>query len=156
MRHVNASLGPTTLHGAHGQKKFKPRGHLHEVGLQENPAVERTGAKLLSGRFFVGFNVGGEPRWSIDDVIDAVTSVRSGGASFLVQRGVYAPSSGPRVEEDSAQILIFNDEGLGRRDFTQAMINLGEDLANELEQDEVYLDIQNRGVTVSSYSVTRA
>jgi len=152
---VNAHLGPTTLYGTHGKRRFRPEGHLHEIGLQENPVVKRTGAKLLAGRFFVGFNVGGSPRWTVDDVIDVFSDLRTGGASFIVQRGIYAPEKGQKIEEQSAQILVFNDEGLSRKAFTDTMISLAEELVVRLEQDEIYLDIQNRGVTVDSYSVTQ-
>src|SRR4029077_457237 len=150
-------LGQTRLQRSNGDHfTFKPRGEVKEINpaSKANPVKRRTGDQLLAARFFVGLNVGDKPTHSFEDVIKAVTDIRKGAASFIAQRGVYAPHVGPRVEEDSVQILIFNDAGINREAFTDEMIILGEELAAKLKQEEIYLDIQNRGIVEDSFTVT--
>lgn len=76
MRH-EARLGPTTIHTDTRVLHWKPNGKLETHGMRENPAKARTGRELLSARLFVGFNVGGKPRWTMEDVIRVTTEVRT-------------------------------------------------------------------------------
>jgi hypothetical protein len=161
MTTYHANLEATTLHGAERSVRFKPVGKIQAHGdfSRENPATRRTGNKLIAARLFVGFNVDNRPVYTLEDVIDIFVRVREeqkrdAGASFLLQKGIYQPRGSARTEEDSAQIVVFNDEALPQEDFAQEMIELAEALAREMDQYEVYLDIQNKGITVESFTIT--
>jgi hypothetical protein len=152
MSKYHAHLGQTRLCHSNGDYfTFKPRGSVKPYAQLWK--WRRTVDQLLAARLVVGLNVGDKPTWSFEDVIKAVTDIRKGAASFIAQRGVYAPQVGPRVEEDSVQIIIFNDVGVNREAFTDEMIVLGEELAGKLKQEEIYLDIQNRGIVEDSFTV---
>lgn len=151
---LHASLGPATIMTGDGDLlRFKPKGPIQHHGAKPNPTTPRKGLRTISARFFVDFNVEGK-RWKMDDLVKVVTDHRNGAASFIAQMGVWAPKEGPREVEDSAQILIFNDAELGLEAFKEEMVVLGETIAREMKQYEVYLDIQERGVLVDGYVVT--
>lgn len=162
MTHYVAQLGPTTLvHDDGSSVRFVPKGKLRAIGewAEENPAKKRSGNALLAARFFVGFNVGNEPTYTIEDVVEFFAEIRNeqdrdAGASFLIQKGIYQPRGGSRTEEDSAQIIVFNDEGIDEEVFTDEMIVVAEKLAKKMKQEVVILEIQKRGVTVDAYTVT--
>jgi hypothetical protein len=139
---------------------FHPRGPLSIHGRKRNPADELTGTQTLASRLIVGFNVGDKAKYSIDDLIPIVERVRNqqghgAGASFVAQRGIYQRSAGGKlVEEDSAQVIVFNDAGATLETFTKEMIALGETICKELEQDMAFMDIQDKGIVLKSFVVT--
>jgi len=154
---------------------FEPKGTLWISGdgenaeaLAPNPRGWRSSKPLWSARILVGFNVGGKPKWKMDDVVKIVRSVRveqvgNPGASFLYQKGLYsseariADPSDPRiVSEDGAQIVILNLESFGTsaKAFEQQMVELAETLAEKLRQDEVILEMQRSGISKSTSGIT--
>ncbi|GAG10948.1 unnamed protein product, partial [marine sediment metagenome] len=70
-------------------------------------------------------------------------------ASFLTQRGIYQhhdPQKGT-VVENGAQIIIINTSTASPQQFEQQMIQLAEQIAATLRQEEVIVEIQRNGVT---------
>jgi hypothetical protein len=122
---------------------------------------QRTGSRLLSARFLVGFNVHGEHHWTEDDLIRFFIEIRekqgrSAGATFLSQRGIWQPIGGRREpDEEGAQIIILNEDELDERTFIDEMASLGEELARRMDQDAIYLDIQRAGLVIESLSLTQ-
>jgi hypothetical protein len=142
--------------------RFKPVGPLREHGSSRvSGRQSRTGSQLLAARFLIGFNVNREPRWTESDLIQFFIAIReaqgrSAGATFFSQRGIWQPLGGARdPDEEGAQILILNEDGLDEEAFTDEMATLGEELARKMEQDVVLLDIQKRGVVVTSLRLDR-
>jgi hypothetical protein len=147
---------------------FKPKGPVRQWDAggdeldardQENPTVSRHKGSGLAARFFVGLKVKDEVKWKEDDVIEIVVRVREQqesppDASILTQRGIYRDSSGSIVDEPSLQVIIIDMTGLPKTDFVDEMIELGEALQDELEQEMVILEIQKRGVVIDSYWIT--
>jgi hypothetical protein len=144
-----------------GWGSFRPKGKVLLVNpaAHPNPFDRRAGNQTLAARFFVGFNVGGEPKWSVDDVIGIVQNERdrqgkSPDASFIAQKGIY--SSGVDrsvVVEDGAQIIILNfDEPVEK--FTEQMMELGEALRSALQQELIILEMQQAGVTIETIGIT--
>jgi hypothetical protein len=156
MKH-HAHMGELVVVTCEGRRlRFKQKGTAKSYGAKPNPAIRREGPRLLAARFLVGFNVGGKPKWKLDDLIEVVTDYHKGGMSFVAQKGVWAPLDGPRDEEDSAQVIIMNDAGVDKTPFVDGMVTLGETIASRLQQSEVFLDIQERGIVTDSFTVTSA
>lgn len=150
--------GPGGRHGS-----FHPNAKLLFVGNQDsfkkNPELWTSDDPMLASRIFVGFNVGGAPAWTVDDLIDVVSKLRKAqghdpDASFLVQKGVYtSKQSGETVTEDSAQVIILNTSGEPRAEFEKEMIQLAEDVAKTMKQEEVIVEIQKGGITQKTFGV---
>lgn len=114
----------------------------------------------LSARLFVGFSVGSEPRWSIDDLIEIVKDVREvqspedPSGTFLAQKGIYKyRSTGKTVEEDGGQVIIIDTQGLEQPVFEDQMVDLAEEIAARLEQEMVVIEIQRRGIVERTIGV---
>lgn len=144
----------------HGRVQFVPEGPVYAVGdgrkLQQN-AFKRVGAVPLTARLFVGLNVGGTPTYSVDDVVRITRRVREAqgeapDSSFLLQRGIFTGRGGV-VEEDSVQVIIF-DFGGGRDKFEAEMVELAETLLSELQQETIYVEMQERGIAYDVFEVT--
>ena len=88
-------------------------------------------------------------------MVDAVWSLRAGGASFLVQKGIYQDAVGDRVSEDSVQIIILDFDGKSVETFTAEMTALGAALRERFQQDLVVVELQNRGIVTDVYSVRK-
>lgn len=155
--HIPANMGAVTIRDRGAVLRFNPVGLVEVYG--QNPVVRRTGRALLAARLFVGFNVGSKPTWTVNTLAKRVLAIRkaqgrAAGASFVIQKGIWQEVGKPPVKEDSAQVIIINDEGLDRPQFTTDMIDLAEQLARGMKQDSIYLDIQNKGIVIDSLTVT--
>lgn len=155
MSTIRANPGP--LQFARGS--FRPKGHLLQVGREtrDNP-IDFESDDVYAARLIVGFNVEGEAVYTLDDLVELVTAIRTEqgkpDASFLAQKGVYQHrESGHVVVEDSAQVLIVDVWGTSQKDFVAEMIQLAEHIAREMRQELVILDIQRNGLTQKVYGV---
>jgi hypothetical protein len=148
---------------------FEPNGRTAISGkpaaeLAANRTLWEADEPLYAGRLFVGFNVGDEERWGMDDVVRIVRRVRDlqvhdPSSSFVYQRGLYSHHEGPGeghvVDEEGAQIIVLNlpDFGISPAKFEQQIVALAEALAEELEQETVIVEIQRGGVTAKTIAV---
>ena len=148
---------------------FQPNGKTAISGrpaatLEANRTLWEADEPIYAGRLFVGFNVGDEERWSMDDVVRLVRRVRSAqvkdpSSTFVYQRGLYSHHEGPGeghvVDEQGAQIIILNlpEFEVSTVDFERQMVTLAEDIATELEQETVIVEIQRGGVTAKTIAV---
>lgn len=143
------SNGSTTLPGG----SFRRKGPLHYHGLHPNRTRWRSADPMLAARMFVGFNVADEPTYSIDHLIGVVRDARTlqgrePSSSFLYQRGIYAhEAGGDVVEEDGAQVIILNTSGLPAEAFRTEMLEVAEQIARKMDQEEVIVELQRGGVT---------
>src|SRR5579862_6917441 len=98
-------LGEAVHHAKCGTFRWRPDGAVYRYQPSgadgaEARDIEDFGAGGAEGaRLFVGFNVGGRPAWTLQQVADAVYTIRkkqgaSGDASFLLQRGIYEAAGG--------------------------------------------------------------
>jgi hypothetical protein len=150
----NASFRPRGSAKGHG------KGHraLIQNGLRQNRS-ESFGPMPTAARLFVGFNIGHEPVWKLEDVIRMVLAFRKEqdappDSTFIAQKGIYTHQDGSGiVEEDGAQIIVLNtytdDEA-----FKNQMLALAEHLALEMNQESVIVDLQEAGVSKDVLSVT--
>jgi hypothetical protein len=115
---------------------------------------------MLAARIFVGFSVGHDAVYSMDDVIPLVKRVRMKqgvppDASFLYQRGMYTHADGSgTVTEDGAQIVLLNLSGASQEEFTNQMIELANVIREELQQESVIIEIQSKGIVQEVIGVT--
>lgn len=125
---------------------------------QRNPIEAIGTGDNLAARFFVGLNVGQTTRWTPKDVADVVWAVRkeqgqNGSTTILSQLGIYE-SHGQKVEEPSVQVIVLDLTNTPEKKFVDEMAEVGETLARRLEQQEVILEIQKRGIVQRIYTVT--
>jgi len=149
---------------------FQPHGPLHHEGAPTTGLAGKAWVEQESwaARLFVGFNVGRAPTWSMTDLIPLVRAVRTRqtrtgeedkygdpNATFIAQKGVYKhkePTYGV-VEEDGAQVIIFATSGETSAIFEARMVALGEEIARQLHQELVIVEIQRNGVVQSTIGV---
>lgn len=138
---------------------FRPKGKV--VASPDNLGrTAWTADDTLAARIIVGFNVGENPRYDLDDLMVIVRRVREAqtgdpSASFISQRGIYKhqdPTHGV-VQEDGGQVLII-DMGESAGAFEKHMIELAETIAREMQQEMVILEIQRNGVTERTHGIT--
>jgi len=159
----NAYCGEATHHLKGGRvRTFTPEGPLHVVfsarTRAKNP-IEKIGQGGYSARIFVGLKVGTKTKYNIDDVINVVYRVREGqgeppDATILAQKGIYKDRKGRRIVEPSVQVIIIDFGGGSSEAFLLQMQALAEKLREDLEQETVILELQNRGVIEAVYTVT--
>lgn len=119
--------------------------------VRKNPPMWEGQRPTWSARLFVGFNVGAVPTYSMDHLISVVRTIRKKqgaleDSSFLYQKGIYTHSEGKGVvQEDGAQIIIINMEK-GAEEFEKDMQDLAEQIATDMQQESVVLEIQRDGV----------
>jgi hypothetical protein len=149
---IPANLGVALLPG----RRFRPAGPIVDHGTWRRDATARPADDArLAARFFVSMSVGGQQRWTLEDVLAVVSRLQPGGASFVAQRGVWTSiKRGPREEEAGAQVLIVNAGGQPRAAFVAEMGELADALVREMKQEAVYLDVQDRGVVIEGYTST--
>ena len=160
---IRVNPGPASFPSPDGGVTFRPRGEMFKVGdfARDNPSVYSP-KHVLAARLFVGFNVGGEATYDIDDLIEVVGRVRQDqgrapDASFLAQRGVYSHAvDGSVVTEDSAQIIIIDMLQQKLRAFTAEMIDLADQICLEMSQETVIVEIQKDGITQVTHFVSPA
>lgn len=140
---------------------FRPTGRLLTFGTaSENPAKLQPKRALWSARLFVGFNVGGQPRWDIDDLARVVFAERkrqgkSPDASLLMQKGIYQSIVTGRPEtEDGAQVIVLNLDGTPVAQFRRDMLRLAEVIAKKMKQELVIVEVQKDGVSQQIWEVT--
>lgn len=149
---IRANTGSLTWPGGH----FRPRGKVRFVGPRVNP--EDWSSKVTwAARLFVGFNVGDEERYTVDDLVKIVqVDPYFGGkpaASFVAQVGLYTSrTNGYTTRENGAQVIILNlaEKDDGSRytvaQFRAVMVGLAERICDEMEQEEVIVEIQRNGI----------
>jgi len=160
---IPANIGPAHWNTPNGWGSFRPKGRLYLVtlrdGMTPNPdpnTWRQPGAKTLSARLFVGFNVQGAPTWNIDALIRVVQEVREAqgkapDSSFLAQKGVYTSQITKELEvEDGAQVIIINLSGDPVEAFTDQIIELAETIASRFDQEYVMAEIQQGGVVLET------
>lgn len=114
----------------------------------------------LAARLFVGFSVGAEPRYDLDDLIAIVRAARERqapddpSATFLAQRGLYKyKGTGRVVEEDGGQVIVIDTQGLPPAEFERQMVGLAEEIASRLEQEMVVVELQRSGLVEKTIGV---
>lgn len=135
---------------------FNPYGKLDIIsygGPGTLGAAAWESANSRAARLFVGFSVGQQPRYSMDDLIPIVRDVRllqapaDPSASFVAQQGIYRyKHDGDIVEEDGAQVIIIAPAGTAGSQFKAEMIALGEEIARKLHQELIVLELQHNGL----------
>lgn len=143
---------------------FRPNGRMTLVGrgpeYAQNPTGWSSREPILAARIFVGFNVGRRPKWHMNDVVRIVKRVRkdqvgSPDATFLYQRGLYTSKRDESVvDEKGAQIIILNLAGEPLGVFREQMIELGEEIATRLKQEEVIVELQRGGISKETIGIT--
>ena len=142
-----------------GWGMFRPNGRRHINGYRPNPRTWSGGQDVWSARLFVGFNVGEDTVWSMRDLIDLVRRVREEqtgdpSSTFVSQRGIYKHAdSGLVVEEPGGQVIIIAP-GTPPDEFAEQMMHLAEVIAGEMDQAEVVVELQKRGVVQDVFGVS--
>jgi len=145
----------------HPSGGFRPAGQLETYGkpYHLNPE-DWSSKKTIAARLIVGFSVGNEPTYSMEDLIPIVTRVRrqqagNPSASFVAQRGVYQHYDGKTVvTEDGAQVFIINLDGSSEARFKRQMVELAEVIAAEMQQEAVIVEIQVNGISKITMGVS--
>lgn len=159
---IPADTRAVYLSGPQGRTaRFRPNGKVQLVGqhVVANPELWASDEPMLAARLFVGFNVGAEPTWKMNDLITVVTRARVGqghdpDASYLVQKGVYtSKKTGDTVTEDGAQVVLLNVSGEPQKSFEKEMTELAETIAGVLRQEEIIVEIQRGGIAVRTFGV---
>ena len=139
---------------------FVPNGRKRSHGktFAKNPVRWEAGADIWGARLFVGFNVGRETVYTMEDLIPIVRSVREEqtgdpSSSFLSQHGIYRHKEGDIVEEPGAQVIIINLTGTTPQQFENQMVALAEEIAEQLHQEEVVVEIQRSGLVQRVFGV---
>ena len=136
-----------------------PSGWFRPTGALRPNRVRWSSEPAQAARIIVGFNVGAEPHWSMNDLIGMVREIREEqgaepAASFLFQRGIYAhEGGGPVVEEDGAQVIVLNLSGQHPDDFKKDIERMAEKLAREMQQEEVIVEFQKAGIPTETLGI---
>lgn len=142
-----------------GVRAFRPHGRKYLGGRRYKP--NRTtweSADTYSARLFVGFNVGQQTVYDMDDLVDIVRAVREEqtgdpSSSFVYQHGIYKHGSGEIVEEPGAQVIVIN-MAEPADEFARQMTELGEAIAEQMQQEEVVVEIQRNGIVERVFGVS--
>ena len=120
----------------------------------------RSTEDVWSARIFVGFSVGETPTYEMADLIGLVKQVRQdqtgkADSTFLHQRGIYTHADGSgEVTEDGAQVILLNlEDKYEPEEFIQHMIELGEVIREEMQQELVIIEIQRSGIVQENRGV---
>ena len=161
---IHANIGAKAFRVGRKRVLFIPKGPRYRIGRltrRQSADFAVTGEKQLVGRLFVGLNVGGKPRWTMREVVNAVLKIRhsqgrSAGATFVAQQGVYQPSpSAPVDQEKSVQIILMNlYDGLPERTFKSDMHNLAKALTRQLHQEQIIGEVQKGGRVIDEFVET--
>lgn len=137
---------------------FEPNGDVVVVngryarnGQDEERLVTYHAVNKNAARFFVGLNVEQEPVYGMPKVVKTMRNVlreRVGkqDSTYIMQRGVFTHDSGSVVEEDSVQILVFDEQSMTRPAWRNAMIRSASDLAGSLQQESVIVELLRGGI----------
>jgi hypothetical protein len=136
---------------------FRPNGARSGYGeegarLAKNFTRWSSNEMILASRIFVGFNVGPEPVYTLEDLVEIVKNLRwaqtgDPSSTFIAQRGVYRHEGGEVVEEDGAQVIILNTTDMPYQEFVNQIVTLAEAIAERMKQEEVIVEIQRGGIT---------
>jgi hypothetical protein len=177
-------MGPLKMFDERGRAfEFIPEGKVYEVGdasqwytrdHKRNPVARATKEASQGGRIVVGFNVGIEEKWKMDDIVDIMFDARRQqvldaiedgdaqphplggdvGMTFLAQRGIWqAVRDTEAYAENGAQIAIMNIIKEKKTRFRQDMIDLAEILARKLSQQAVILEMSKRGAVTETLEI---
>lgn len=159
MSKIPVNPGPAHWGGRHAGT-FRPRGPIKAMGDVRSNPVAWESEDTMSARLFVGFSVGSQPKWDLDNLIEVVRLIREEqspedpSVTFLAQKGVYKyKATGKTVEEDGGQVIIIDTQGLAPKAFEKQTIELGEGIARHLEQEMVVIEIQRRGLVEKTIGV---
>lgn len=138
--------------------EFRPTGSLAMYPVRpsaprRNPWLEDFGPVTLGARLVVGFSVGNDPRWTLDDLVAVAQVVLDrhlgdpSSSSFGAQRGIYRHRDGGHIiTEDSGQVLVYDAERRDRKAWENLLLAVAEDLGAALDQESVLLDLQENGI----------
>jgi len=157
---IPAHTGATSWsHPTGAEGHFRPNGKLELVTSADMTPNLSTwsakGSQTMAARIFVGFNVGGKPKWSMEDLIKVVRVARTAqhqreDASFVAQKGIYTHTVLGRrpkvIEEKGAQVILIRMPDEPAKAFRGHMIELAEQIADRLKQAEVVLELQRGGI----------
>lgn len=137
-----------------------PTGRLIQVSLgrRSNPIHSFEGS--LGARLIVGFNVGSQERFNMDDVRDFVlafqtTRYNKVGASFVLQEGIFSHSDGKVVKENSAQVVVYEDAKVGVNEWMKRVAEMADSMREHFKQESVLLEVTHDGKTVFSGYASR-
>jgi hypothetical protein len=157
---------------------FNPEGPLYLNFLHKSPV--RLNAKTVRGlggavgvRMFIGFSVGMSPKYSMDKLIAETKNFLSRrsykdskgvahkfpmNASFVSQRGIYTYTKagklkGSVVEEAGAQLIILDTTIFNKPVFLKVMQGLAEYLVVKLEQEAIFVQVQEANVVQDTWMV---
>lgn len=127
--------------------------HVSRTSRRSNPIHAFEGS--LGARLIVGFNVGAEERFTMDDVRDFVLSFQTTrynkvGASFVLQEGIFGHADGKVVRENSAQIVVYEDAAVGVQEWMKRVAEMADSLREHFKQESVLLEVTHDGKTVFS------
>lgn len=143
---------------------FRPEGKIEIVsdssGPLNNPFNWDSQEPTWAARVIVGFKRQGKPPVTMDELVQLVWRIReeqvgNPSSTFLTQRGLYQHKSGAVVDEPGAQVVLINTPDLktSKDKFIEQVENLAEDVATELGQDEVIVEIQKDGITQRAFGM---
>ena len=143
---------------------FKPNGKLRGLGrgsgtFVANRARWSSDQPIQAARLFVGFSVHDKPTYTLRDLIDLVRAIRTEqtgdpSASFIAQKGIYAHQQEDLVvEEDGAQVILLNVQGIPAKAFEAQMVDLATQIAEAMQQEEVIVEMQRGGVAQRTIGV---
>ncbi len=177
-------MGPTRYFNEEGVAlKFTPAGKVYEIGdasswytrsYKENPIKSAHNRSVQGARIIVGFNVGIEEKWKMDDIIDIVFDVRRQqvesaiedkdakphplggdvGVTFLAQKGIWQAVREKKVyPENGAQVMIMNIIAEKKSRFRDDMVEIAEELARKLKQNAVIVEMSKNGAIQETLEV---
>ncbi len=143
------------------QGSFRPSaGSIREHGSDNKRVGWASQEGTYSALILVGLESPSGRSYDVEDVVDIVKRVRDRqtgdpSASLISQRGLYKHKEGGQVvEEDSVRIIILHLTDETKQAFREHIVELAETLARQLQQEEVIVEFQNRGVTDEVMGIT--
>jgi hypothetical protein len=160
-RIYNVDLRQAVCHLGDHTVVFRPRGKItcHDSKALRAEASKAFSKGGLSARILMGLSVGEESTYTVDDVIDAIKTIRkrqklSPNASIISQKGIYEDKKHRIIVEDSVQIVIIDMDELTYKEFVKQIIDLAEEMVDEFEQEGIVVEFQKKGVVKELYEVT--
>lgn len=146
----------------YGDKSVFERGSWQRATQQRRNPLEEDDVETAAIRFFIGFNVGGKPKWKISDVERIVSEVRirqmgHPDATYVAQMGTYTHHHGKKiVKEKGCQLIIMNMPhwNISTDEFHDQMEELGETLCQRLKQELILGEWQVNGIVEKNWRVT--
>ena len=144
--------------------RFNPQGKIgfaYPQAIRKNPHYWASNDDMWSARVFVGFNVGNESKWTMEDLVGFVKPIRERQVgkpdmSIVYQKGIYTSErDGKSVVENSAQIVILNlpDFKTEHKEFEAQMIEMADILIDQMEQETIFINMQLNGISRKTHCV---